>query len=86
MVTSCVEDREGNYYDEYGGGVSGEKSSGSTSHQEESETSESIMSLVEFAGIEEEDTTPIAPSQGDSDSEDIEEPTCDIIIDTSSEE
>ena len=60
----------------YGGGVSGAKNS----DQQQVETSESIMSLVEFTGNEEEDTTPMAPSQGDRDTEEIEEPTEDILI------
>ena len=76
MVTGCEEDRENIFYDEYGGGVSGEK----MSDQQPASTCESIMSLAKFAGGEEEDTTPMAPSQGNSDTKEIEEPTEDIKI------
>ena len=62
IVEGCSDDCEGNYFDEYGGGVS-VKSSIELSHAIISEpTSEEIISLAEFIG-DNVDNTPFLPSQ-----------------------
>ena len=81
MVSGCADDREGNFYDEYGSGLS-DKATNSVSTAHQIESSESIMTFAEFVGTDEQDAMPFYPNQGDSDTEDIEKPTQDIIINT----
>ena len=73
IVEGCSDDREGNYFDEYGGGVS-VKSSIDLSHVVISEpTSEEIISLAEFIG-DNVDNTPFLASQEPSDDEQYTKP------------
>ena len=70
IVEGCSDDREGNYFDKYVGGVS-VKSSIDLSHAIISEpTSEEIISLAEFIGNN-VDNTPFLPSQEPSDDEQL---------------
>ena len=85
IVEGCSDDHEGNYFDEYGGGVF-VKSSIDLSHAIISEpTSEEIISLAEFIGNN-VDNTPFLPSQEPSDDEQYTKPDMSAIHDDSEHE
>ena len=68
MVDACFDDREGNYFDEYGGGVSVQPGIDLTNAVVEEANSDEIMALAEFMG-EDDDNTLFVPSQEPSDDE-----------------
>ncbi|MCG8621943.1 MAG: hypothetical protein MJE68_08125, partial [Proteobacteria bacterium] len=76
IVSGCAEDRDGVFYDEYGGGVCPTTGNLSQATSSPEKTSEEIMSLQEFIG-DDDDPSPFVVSQEDSDGEqddDFEKP------------
>ena len=84
-VDACTDDREGNYFDEYRGGVSVQPGIDLTNAIVQEATSEEIMSLAEFFG-EDDDNTPFVPSQETSDDEGAAPPVIYGVADDSDQE
>ena len=85
MVQGCSDDRDGNYFDEYGGGVSVQQNVTNNKEIIDEPTLEQIISLNDFIG-DDNDNTPYVPSQETSDDEGDVEPSYVPVNDTSDNE
>ena len=74
MVQGCSDDRDGNYFDKYGGGVSVQQNVTNNKEIIDEPTLEQIISLNDFIS-DDNNNTPYVPSQETSDDEGHVEPS-----------